>query len=150
MAINYVEINQRALNQLLSIKKHVSLIDEGLKALVEIRTSQINGCAFCVDLHSNEARSSGVDQQKLDCLPVWRESQLFSDKEMAALAWPESVTNISHEQEMESKLKAVLEKFNEAEVVDLTLIISVMNSLNRKAISFGDKPAKRPHPNIQS
>ena len=143
MKLSYGEINKRAVDALLSVEKHVASIDGDLKALVEIRVSQINGCAFCVDLHSTEARQYGVDQQLLDCLPVWRESLLFSDAEMAALDWAESVTNISSEKDVDRKLAVLLEHFTETEVVDLTLIISLMNSLNRLAISFGDKPSKR-------
>ncbi|MEM7016672.1 MAG: carboxymuconolactone decarboxylase family protein, partial [Pseudomonadota bacterium] len=94
MSINYLEINQRAADLLLSVKKHVSSIEKELQALVEIRVSQINGCAFCVNLHSIEARAAGVPQQHLDCLPVWRESQLFTEREEAALDWTERVTNI--------------------------------------------------------
>jgi AhpD family alkylhydroperoxidase len=143
MSVNYSEINKRAVDMLLSIKKHVPSIDKNLKALVEIRVSQINGCAYCVDLHSNEARQLGVHQQILDCLPVWRESQLFSENEMVALDWAEGVTNISTEPDIERKLKTLLSQFSETEAVDLTLIISLMNSLNRLAISFGDKPSRR-------
>lgn len=85
MQINYAKVNKRALDLLLSTKKHVASIDKGLRALVEIRVSQINGCAYCVDLHTKEARKLILDQQKLDCLVVWKESQLFSEAEMAAL-----------------------------------------------------------------
>jgi len=128
---------------LLSVKKHVHSVDKRLQALVEIRVSQINGCAFCVDMHTTEARDLGVHQQLLDCLPVWKESKLFSKNEMVALQWSESVTNISTEPDIEGKLKNLLSYFSETEAVDLTVIISLMNSLNRLAISFGDKPPKR-------
>lgn len=143
MSINYIETNKRALDLLLSVKKHVPSIDRQLKSLVEIRVSQINGCSYCVDMHTTEAREMGVHQQLLDCLPVWRESRLFSDEEVAAMEWAESVTNISTEPDIEGKLNLLLEHFNEAEAVDLTIVISLMNSLNRIAISFGDKPSKR-------
>ena len=143
MNVNYSEINKRAVDMLLSIKKHVPSIDKNLKALVEIRVSQINGCAYCVDLHSNEARQLGVHQQKLDCLPVWKESLLFSENEIVALNWAESVTNISTEPDVDEKLKNLLAHYSETEAVDLTLIIVLMNSLNRLAISFGDKPPRR-------
>ena len=143
MRVDYIEINKRALDLLLSVKKHVTAIDNGLKALVEIRVSQINGCAYCVDLHTAEARQLGAPQQLLDCLPVWRESQLFSEYEMAALDWAESVTNISSEPDIEGKLKVLLSHCSEIEAVDLTLVISLINALNRLAISFGDKPSKR-------
>jgi len=143
MKVNYTEINKRAVDLLLSIKKHVPTIDPNLKALVEIRVSQINGCAFCVDLHSIEARQMGEIQQRLDCLPVWKKSQLFSESEMVALNWAEIVTNISTEPDIDQKLKVLLEHYSEAESVDLTLIISLMNCLNRLAISFGDIPPQR-------
>ncbi len=143
MGLNYAEINSRALNLLVSIKKHVASIDDNLKALVELRVSQINGCAYCVDLHANEARKAGEGQQRLDCLIVWKECQLFTDREMAALCWAESVTNISTQTDMDSKLTVLLEYFSEVEAVDLTFIISVMNCFNRMAISLGDKPPVR-------
>ncbi len=143
MKVNYTEINKRAVDLLLSIKKHVPAINTNLKALIEIRVSQINGCAFCVDLHSNEARQMGESQQRLDCLPVWGKSLLFSESEMVALNWAEVVTNISMETDIDQQLKALLEHYSEAEAVDLTLIISLMNSLNRLAISFGDIPPQR-------
>jgi AhpD family alkylhydroperoxidase len=143
MQINYVEINKRAVESMLSVKKHVTAIEKKLRALVEIRVSQINGCAYCVDIHTTEARQLGVNLQLLDCLTVWRESQFFSGREMAALEWAEIVTNISSEKYIEGKQKELLNHFSEAEVVDLTLIISLMNSLNRLAISFGDKPSRR-------
>ena len=143
MSVNYIEINKRAMDFLLSVKKHTSSIDQGLKALIEIRVSQINGCAYCVDLHTTEARQIGVQQQLLDCLPVWRESQLFSDNEMFALDWAETVTHISTSTDIEKKLQILLTHFSETEVVDLTIVVSLMNSLNRLAISFGDKPLKR-------
>ena len=143
MNINYAEINRRALELLLSTKKHLASIDLGLRALVELRVSQINGCAYCVDLHSSEARELQVAQQKLDCLTVWRECQLFSDAEMAALDWAEGVTNISVVTDIEARLDNLQNHFTEKEIVDLTFIVAVINSLNRLAISMGDKPAKR-------
>lgn len=140
MSVNYYEINKRAVDLFLSIKKHTTLIDKKLQALVEIRVSQINGCAFCIDLHLREARRLGMRQQVLDCLPEWRGSLLFTENESIALDWAESVTNISTEPAIEDKLIILLSHFSEAEAVDLTLIISLMNSLNRLSISFGDKP----------
>jgi AhpD family alkylhydroperoxidase len=145
MNVNYYEINKRAVDLFLSIKKHTTLIDKKLQALVEIRVSQINGCAFCIDLHLREAKQLGMRQQVLDCLPEWRESLLFTENESIALDWAESVTNISTEPAIEDKLTILLSHFSEAEAVDLTLIISLMNSLNRLSISFGDKPVLLVH-----
>ena len=143
MQINYFELNQRAVESLLSVKKHASAIDKELQALVEIRVSQINGCAFCVDMHTEEALQLGVDQQRLDCLTVWKESRFFSAREMAALEWAETITRISAETGIEAKQEGLLDHFSEREVVDLTLIVSLMNSLNRLAIGLGDKPSRR-------
>ena len=143
MTVNYYQINQRAVDLLLSVKKHVPAIDATLKALVEIRVSQINRCAYCIDLHSTEARELGVSQQLLDCLPAWKESYLFSQDQMAALEWAEAVTQISSEADMQARLQRLLKHFSETEAVDLTLVIALMNSLNRLAISFGDRPARQ-------
>ena len=143
MGINYAEINSRAVNAFLSIGKHTTSISDHLKALVELRVSQLNGCSYCVDLHTQQARALGETQQRLDCMTVWRESLLFSDTEMAALAWAESVTHISSEPDIEGKLATLLKFYNETEAVDLTITIALMNSMNRMAISFGDKPEKR-------
>lgn len=143
MRLNYSEINARAVSLLLSVKKHACSLDQGLKALVELRVSQINGCAYCVDLHSNEAREAGEPQQKLDCLPVWEESDLFTNREMAALSWAESVTNIANSSDIEEKLEILSGHYSESEIVDLTIIIALVNCMNRLAISFGDKPQGR-------
>ena len=143
MRIDYYEINKRAVDLILSAKNHVSLIEPKLKTLIEIRVSQINGCAFCVDMHTAEARQHGENQQRLDCLPVWKESGLFSENEMIAIEWAENVTKISTEPDINNNLKYVLDYYSEAEVVDITLVVALMNALNRLAISFGDKPEKR-------
>ena len=96
---------------------------------MEIRVSQINGCSYCVDLHTTESRALEEDQQKLDCLPVWKESQLFTVREMAALDWAESVTNISVAVNIEDKMEMLLDHYTELEVVDLTFIVAVINSI---------------------
>lgn len=77
MSLDYREINSRAVNLLFSVKKHVTSIDDKLKSLVELRVFQINGCVYCVDLHSNEVQAAGELQQRLDYLSVWRESQFL-------------------------------------------------------------------------
>ena len=143
MSLDYSEINGRAVDLLLSVKKHTSTIEDPLKALVELRVSQINGCSYCMDLHSSEARKAGESDQRLDCLPAWKESLLFSDREMAALSWAEFITNISTETDREGKLQALLEHYSETEAVDLTLIVSLMNCMNRLSIAFGDEPMQR-------
>jgi AhpD family alkylhydroperoxidase len=119
-------------------------IEPRLRALVELRTSQINGCAYCVDMHSRQAREHGETQQRLDCLPVWRETSFYDDRERAALAWAESVTNVSDTGIPDDAYQEAKKQFSEKDLVDLTLIISVMNAWNRIAIGFRQGPAKRP------
>ena len=118
-------------------------IEPRLRALVELRTSQINGCAYCVDLHSRQAREHGETEQRLDCLPVWRETSFYDDRERAALAWAESVTNVSQTGIPDAVYDEARKHFSDKDLVDLTLVISVMNAWNRIAISFRQGPAKR-------
>jgi AhpD family alkylhydroperoxidase len=118
-------------------------IEPRLRALVELRTSQINGCAYCVDMHSRQAREHGETQQRLDCLPVWRETTFYDDRERAALAWAESVTNVSQTGIPDDVYEEAKKQFSDKDLVDLTLVISVMNAWNRIAIGFRQGPAKR-------
>jgi AhpD family alkylhydroperoxidase len=118
-------------------------IEPRLRALVELRTSQINGCAYCVDLHTRQAREHGETTQRLDCLCVWRETTFFDDRERAALAWAETVTNVAQTGIPDAAYYEVKELFNDKDLVDLTLIIATMNAWNRIAISFRANPAKR-------
>jgi AhpD family alkylhydroperoxidase len=117
-------------------------IEPRLRALVELRVSQINGCAYCVDMHSREARQAGESQQRLDCLPVWRETTFYADRERAALTWAESVTQVSQTGVPDDVYDVVRREFSEKDLVDLTLIIATMNAWNRMAISFRHGPAK--------
>lgn len=120
-----------------------SSIDARLRALVELRVSQINGCAYCIDMHSQEARHAGETQQRLDCLPAWRETTFFDDRERAALAWAESVTLVSETRVPDDVFEQARKQFSEKELVDLTLIVAVMNAWNRLAISFRQGPEPR-------
>ena len=94
-------------------------------------------------MHSREARAAGETQQRLDCLPVWRETSFYDDRERAALAWAESVTLVHQTGIPDAAYEEVKQHFNEKDLVDLTLVISVMNAWNRIAISFRQGPAKR-------
>jgi AhpD family alkylhydroperoxidase len=117
-----------------------------LRALVELRVSQINGCAYCVDLHSREARTLGEDQQRLDSLPVWKESPFFDDCEKAALAWAESLTLIPQSHACEADYRAVCESFSSMEVVELSIAVSLANFWNRIAGGFRRMPEQaNPH-----
>lgn len=140
---NYYEINPKAIDRLGGVNKFVTTIDEKLKALIDLRVSQINGCVYCVDLHSNQARDAHETQQRLDTLVTWHESPFFTEKERAALAWAESLTNVSQTHAPDDVYHNLSAHFSEAEIVDLTLIISLMNSWNRIAIGLRKMPEAR-------
>ncbi|MEM7426621.1 MAG: carboxymuconolactone decarboxylase family protein [Pseudomonadota bacterium] len=138
--LDYVSINGPAIAAMARSKKHMDTIDGKLRAVIEIRISQINGCVYCVDVHTNEARAAGETQQRLDCLPVWRECPFFSASEKAALAWSEAVTLLAAEGAPEHLFADLKPHFNDEQIVDLTLIIAQMNAWNRLAVSFGHLP----------
>lgn len=116
--------------------------DKRLRALVELRVSQINGCAYCLDMHSREARHSGEDQQRLDCLPAWREVPFFTDRERAALNLAEAVTNITTGHVPDAAYNEAAAHFDDGELANLTLLIAFMNTWNRISISFRSVPER--------
>lgn len=105
-----------------------------MRVLAELRVSQINGCAYCCRLHSEEARKLGIHQEKLDSLPAWRSSTLFTEEEMAVLAWVEAVTYL--DEHVKTAKEQLLKIYSERQLVDLTATIGIMNALNRIAISL--------------
>jgi AhpD family alkylhydroperoxidase len=118
-------------------------VDPKLKALLDLRVSQINGCAFCLNLHNQEARHAGVDQQLLDVLSAWREtSGFFSEKEQAALAWAETLTHLPVTGVPEEIFTALKPHFSDKEITDLTLVIVTMNAWNRLSIGFHVSPPR--------
>jgi AhpD family alkylhydroperoxidase len=144
MRASYYKINRQAIDALSEVGKHVSSIDAKLRALVELRVSQINGCVYCVDKHSTEARAAGETQQRLDCVVAWREStHLFEPAERAALEWAEALTNISDTHAPDAAYDGLAPHFAENQIVDLTLIVSCMNAWNRIAIGHRTQPPKR-------
>jgi len=141
--INYRTVAPDTITALLGVKTHLEKVfpDPRLKALVELRTSQINGCAYCVDLHSKDARKVGETQQRLDCLCVWREVSFFTPRERAALALTEAVTRVSLEHVSDEIFDEARAHFTEREIVDLVMVISVMNAWNRLSITMRNAPA---------
>lgn len=117
--------------------------DHKLKALVELRVSQINGCAYCLDLHSHQARTLGETQQRLDCLAAWDEVYLYTDRERAALALAESITRVSETHVPDDIYESAKAHFGEKELVDLIAVIAMMNLWNRISISFRAQPPDR-------
>ena len=141
--LDYASTNGPAIASMAKAKTNMPSIDNRLRAIVELRVSQINGCSYCVDLHTVEARAAGETQQMLDCLTVWREVPFFSEPEKCALAWVEAITLISKQGAPQSLFDALGEHYSDQQIVDLTLIIAQMNAWNRLAISFGHLPDPR-------
>ncbi len=116
-------------------------LEKSLLELVKLRASQINGCAFCVDMHSADARKNGETERRLYALPAWRETPFFTPRERAALDWTEAVTQISTRGAPDELYAALGAEFTPKEQMDLTLAISMINCWNRLAISFHMAPA---------
>lgn len=136
--INYGEVASQGISILAEMEKYIrnSTIDSTLLELIKTRSSQINGCAFCLDMHTKDARKNGESEQRLYGLSAWRDSPFYSDKERAVLEWTEAVTKISEHQVNDETYNRLLSFYSEKEVVDITLAIISINSWNRLAISF--------------
>jgi AhpD family alkylhydroperoxidase len=130
---------------LLGVHQHLTKVfpDAKLRALIEIRVSQINGCAYCLDLHATEARDLAETQQRLDCLPAWREAPFFTERERAALAWAEAITHIAETHAPDGAYAEVKRHFSDKELVDLTAAIAMINAWNRLSVAFRSKPKER-------
>jgi AhpD family alkylhydroperoxidase len=111
-------------------------LEKSLIDLVKMRASQINGCAYCLDMHSKDARKIGETEQRLYLLNAWAESPLYSDRERAALAWTEAVTRIADTHAPDHLYEQLRGQFTEPEIVNLTTLIGLINLWNRFAISF--------------
>ena len=115
-------------------------IEHSLLELVKLRASQINGCAFCIDMHSADARKAGETERRLYAVTAWRETPFFTPRERAALAWTEALTQISTHGAPDDVYAALDAQFTQKEQMDLTLAISMINCWNRLAISFRKMP----------
>jgi len=134
-----------AVAALRGVSKYVveSGLDRKLVDLVYLRISQINGCAYCCDLHASDLRKAGESEQRLDCLAAWREAPFFGARERAALAWAESLTHIAETRAPNDVYQAARAEFSDKELADLTFAIALMNAWNRVAVGFGQGPAER-------
>jgi AhpD family alkylhydroperoxidase len=138
---------------MLGLERYVrqSGLEHGLLELVKTRVSQINRCAFCIDMHTQDARAAGESEQRLYALSAWRETPFFTARERAALAWAEAVTRVAGAGVTDVDYAAASEHFGDKELVDLTLAIVAINGWNRLAISFATpagtyRPAGKPLP----
>jgi AhpD family alkylhydroperoxidase len=120
----------------LSHYTHHCGLDPALTELVKIRASQLNGCAYCLEMHTREARAMGETEPRLHLLAAWRESPLYTERERAALAWTEAVTLVAESRVPDDVYEAARASFSEEELVKLTLAIGVINTWNRLAIAF--------------
>jgi len=112
-------------------------LDPSLAELVKICASQINGCANCLNMHTAEARAMGETEQRIFLLSAWREAPCYTDRERAALAWTEALTQLSEGHRQEAAYAALKAHFTEQEQVELTLMINIINGWNRLAVGFG-------------
>lgn len=136
--IDIQRISPRAVQAMLQLQKYVndSGLEHELLELVKMRASQINGCAYCLDMHSKDARAAGETEQRLYLLDAWRETTLYSARERAALEWAEALTLVSEDHVPDSVFEAVREHFSEQELVDLSLAVVAINGWNRLLIGF--------------
>jgi AhpD family alkylhydroperoxidase len=141
--IDYTKVSPAGTKALGAVYGYVvqSGLDTRLVDLVFLRISQINGCAYCLDMHTRALIKEGVSVQKLALLQAWREAgKVFDMRERAALGWAESVTQVAQTGVPDDDFKAASEVFGEKELVDLTIAIGLMNAYNRLAISFRNPP----------
>jgi AhpD family alkylhydroperoxidase len=135
------KVSPAAMQAMLGLQRYVDIhVDHRLLSLVMMRASQINGCAYCIDMHSKDARAAGETEQRLYALDAWRETPFYSDRERAALEWTESLTLIREGHVPDHVYAAVREHFSEAELVDLALAVVAINAWNRLSIAFRAEP----------
>lgn len=135
-AMHYAEISKETIGLLYQSRASLnkSPLNAVIRTIVELRVSQINGCAYCCRLHSEEAKKLGLQQEKIDLLPAWRDSSSFTAEEKIALQWAESVTSL--DQNIEKHKEALRTIYSDRQIVDLTICIGIMNALNRIVISL--------------
>ena len=143
--MRYWEVSPDAYRAMGQMNAYVarSKVEKSLRYLVQLRVSQINGCTYCVYRHTAEALREGESQERIDHLAEWRNAACYAAKERAALAWSEVLTNVAATHAPDDAYEAVRTHFDDAELVDLTLIVSIMNAWNRMAIGFGRGPEDR-------
>jgi len=141
--LNFYGASPEAIKALSALEGAVNKLglEPALLELVKLRASQINGCAFCVDMHSSDARKAGETERRLHGVTVWRETPFFTERERAALGWTEALTQLSLTHAPDADYDALKAQFNDKEMVDLTLAISTINAWNRFAVGFRKMPA---------
>ena len=128
---------------------HECGLEEGLLHLIKLRASQINGCAYCLDMHWKDLKAIGESDQRLYELDAWEETPFYSERERAALAWTEAVTRVAEDHVPDEVYETVRRQFNEKEIADLTLAIAAINAWNRLAISARTTPGTYEAPKVK-
>jgi len=141
--LNFFGTSPAVTKTLMSVEQQIAKlgIEKALANLVRIRASQVNGCAFCLDMHFAEARKAGEGERRLATISAWREATFFSDRERAALAWTEAVTLVATSHVPDEVWQRVRPHFTPEELMNLTLLITTINAWNRFAIAFRKQPA---------
>ena len=136
--LRYPKVAPDAYRAMLALEDYVRStgIEANLLELVRLRASYLNGCAFCVDMHTKDARAAGETEQRLYAVPVWRETPFFTPRERAALAWTEAVTELGHEGVTDEAYDAARAHFDEPELARLTMAIVAINGWNRLSVAF--------------
>src|SRR5689334_7252592 len=136
--MNFYQSAPETMKAMMALENQIasSGLEQSLMELIKTRASQINGCAFCIDMHTRDARKRGESAQRLYLLNAWREAPCYTDRERAALAWTEAVTLIAETHAPDDVYEEVRAHFSEAETVNLTMLIGAINTWNRLSISF--------------
>ena len=142
--IDYPKLSGAAYKAMLGLEAYLaqSTLPVALKHMLKLRASQINGCAYCIDMHWKDARASGESEQRLYGLDAWEESPYYTDRERAALEYIESVTRVADTHVPDDVFDRVRSHFSEQEVVDLTWLAAAINAWNRVAIALRSEPGK--------
>ena len=146
--IDFATADPASYKAMLDLQGHVndSGLDKPMMELVKIRASQINGCAYCLDMHTRDARLHGERESRLHLLAAWREAPVYSERERAALAWTEALTLVHASQVPDEVYEQAHAQFSEQELARLSLAIVAINGWNRLCVAFRAQPALRPYP----
>jgi AhpD family alkylhydroperoxidase len=140
--LDFFKANPADIKALLGVEEQINKgsLDITLKELVRLRASQINGCAFCLDMHVADARKAGETERRLATVSAWRETPFFTERERAALEWTEALTLVAQSHVPDSVWEAVRPHFSDKELTELTLLVTSINSWNRFSIAFRKMP----------
>jgi AhpD family alkylhydroperoxidase len=140
--LNYSRVSPAAVDAMLGLESYLAHcgLERSLLHLVKMRASQINGCAYCLDMHSKDARAEGETEQRLYALDAWCETPFYSDRERAALEWTEALTLVSATRVPDEVYESAREQLSEQELVDLTLAVVAINGWNRICVGFRVEP----------